>query len=263
MADDFHLSLSLGRALWEDLLRAALPVTLSEGEFEVARDVRTAVRRLGVRDRVKERIAGMLEDRRPPEPLVRATNRARALVRRQRQSLYRRANDLVRVEGGWRVELDATGTHLVYGPQKVVADARVKGTARGTIFLLRENVEIPFALERRVGASITLGDIRYDPGSEAIIGSLRDLAVHVGDRAVAQLLARLAEHVLSQRLPDTGPIPILRRDQVQEMVGGLGGALRVDMAVDAMDLRVDDGEMTLRVRFGFARPARALEDKER
>ena len=47
------------------------------------------------------------------------------------------------------------------------------------------------------------------------------------------------------------------------MVGGLGGALRVDMAVDAMDLRIDDGEMTLRVRFGFARPAKAIEDKER
>ena len=123
MADDYHLSLGLGRALWEDLLRAALPVSISEGEFELARDVRSAVKRLGVRDRVRERIAGLLEDRRPPERLVAAGNRARALVRRQRDSLYRRANDLVRVDGAWRVELDSAGTDLKYGPQKVTADA--------------------------------------------------------------------------------------------------------------------------------------------
>ncbi|MFT4980135.1 MAG: hypothetical protein ACI8S6_006047, partial [Myxococcota bacterium] len=35
IADHWHLSLSLGKALWDDLVGAALPVTVSKGSFEL------------------------------------------------------------------------------------------------------------------------------------------------------------------------------------------------------------------------------------
>jgi len=246
MDDGYHLSLSLSRELWEDLLRTALPVTLSKGEVDLAGVARGAVGRLGVRDR----IAGLLEDRQQFQSPLRIRKRARALWRR-RDSMVRRARAVVHVEASWRVELDDMGTHLRYGPQRVMADASLKGTAEGTVFLLSENIELPFHLERQVGASVAIGDIHYDQARRTVTGALQDLAVHFGDRPVMQLLSRLAEYALERRMAEVNPVPILRRAQVEEMVGPMGGAFRVKMGVEDLDLRVTDKEMTLRVRFGF------------
>jgi hypothetical protein len=167
---------------------------------------------------------------------------------------------VVHVEASWRVELDDVGTHLRYGHQRVVADASLKGTAEGTVFLLSENIELPFHLQRRVGASVVLGDIHYDEAHRAVTGALQDLAVHLGDRPVMQLLSRLAEYALERRMADVNPLPILRRHQVEEMVGPMGGAFRVKMGVEDLDLRVTEREMTLRVRFGFTQAQ--IEDHE-
>ncbi len=252
MDDGYHLSLGLSRELWEDLLRAALPITLSDGRVDLIAAARASVRQLGVR----ERIAGLLEDRGPKgfrSPL-RLRERSRAVWRQQRAGLARSVQQVVRVEGTWSVVLDDAGTQLRYGRQQVAADAWVKGVAEGTLFFLRENVEIPFVLERRVGASVTLGDIRYDPGARAVIGSLQDLALHVGDHAVWQLVARGAERLLGQQMGTVNPVPILRRDQVEEMVGPMGGAFRVKMGVEHLDLVVTERDLQLRVRFGFTQP---------
>ena len=86
-----------------------------------------------------------------------------------------------------------------------------------------------------------------------MIGDLRDLSVHIGEGVLQQLLAKVAERALETQLPAVGPVPILRRDQVEEMVGGLGGAFRVAMGVDELALVVTEDELTLKVRFGFAR----------
>jgi hypothetical protein len=248
MADDYHLSLNLSRELWQELLAAALPVELRTGELELTANARSLVRQLGVR----ERVAGLLEDRRAPRALVRVRDRARKAWHRRREGVYRRVQDMVRVQGTWRVELDDLGTELRYGPQSVTADAYVKGVAEGTLFLLRENVELPFVIERRLGASVTLKDIQYDEGSRAVIGSLGDLAVHIGDQATLQLVARLAEYLLDQQLPRVNPVPILKRDQVEDLVAPVGGPLRTRMSVEDLVLLVDDHDMTLKVRFGFS-----------
>ena len=167
--------------------------------------------------------------------------------------MYQRLNELVRVEGEWRVELDDFGTELRYARQKVSADAYVKGIAEGTLYLMRENVELPFRLERRVGATVALGNIHYDPGHRAVIGNIQDLGIFIGDNAVFQLASRLAEYALEQQLPRVGPVPILRRDQVEEMVGPMGGSLKMQMGVEDLDLVITDSEMTLQIRFGFDR----------
>ncbi|MEQ1570874.1 MAG: hypothetical protein ABMA64_34915 [Myxococcota bacterium] len=260
MASHPHLTLSLSRELWNELLSAALPVRLAGDRFDVVRNTRQLLRQLGVRDRV----AGLLPDRRPPALLVRARDRARKMWVARKPGLYRRLNDLVRVEGEWRVELDQLGTELRYSRQKVGADAFVKGVAEGTLHLLNENVELPFRIERRLGASVALGDVHYDPAHRAVIGTLQDLEVHLGESATMAVVARLAEYLLEQQLPRVNPIPILRRDQVEEMVGPMGGPLRMQLGVEDLDLVIDEHDLTLKVRFGFSRalavPERALAD---
>lgn len=255
MRNGYHLSLSLSRELWSDLLTAALPVKIYDGEFDLAANTRSLVKQLQVR----ERVAGLLEDRKPPAALVRAKDRARAVWHRRKEGVYRRMNDAVRLEGTYRVELDDMGSQFRYGTQKVGADAYLKGIAEGKLFLLKENVELPFTIEKRLGVSVTLGDIHFDRERQAIIGSLQDLGMHLGDNAALQLVARLGEYLLEQQLPRVNPVPILKRAQVEEMVGGLGGPLKMKMGVDMLDLAVTEDDLTLSVRFGFSQLQ--LEDK--
>ena len=247
-SDGYHLSLNLSRELWQELLASALPIELQKGEIELRQNVRRVVKQLGVR----ERVAGLLEDRQPPAALVRVRDRARRSWHKRREGVYKRISDLVRIDGTWRVELDDLGTELRYGQQKVTADAWVKGVAEGTIYLLQENVELPFTIERRIGASVTLKDIHYSEGDRAVIGSLGDLAMHIGDQAAVQLVARLGEYLLEQQLPRVNPVPILKRDQVEDLVAPAGGALKMKMGVEDLVLLIDDDDMTLKVRFGFS-----------
>lgn len=242
-----HLALSLSRELWQELLRAALPVRLAEGDLDLASNARRVLKQLAVR----ERVAGLLEDRDPPATMVRVKDRAKALWNDRKAGVYRRANHLVRIEGTWRVELDSLGTDLKYGDQQVGADAFVKGVAEGTVYLMKENVEFPFLIEKRLGASVALKEIHYDPGHRAVIGSVKDLGIFLGDGAVLQLLSRLAEYGLEQQLPRVNPVPILKRDQVEEMVGPMGGPLKMKMGVEDLELVINDEEMSLKVRFGF------------
>lgn len=258
MAKDYHLTLSLSRELWNELLGAALPVKLAGEQLELLQTARGAVRRLGVR----QRVAGLLEDRHPPAALVRVKDRAVGAWRKRKPALYQRLNEVVRVEGEWRVELDHVGTELKYSRQRVAANAYLKGTAEGRIVLLRENVELPFHIERRIGATVALGDIRYDPGHRAVIGSVQDLGVYIGDNALFQLLSRLAEYGLEQQLPRVNPIPILRRDQVEELVGPMGGPLRMKMGVEDLDLEITEDDLVLKIRFGFTRAQLTERDEE-
>jgi len=244
-----HLTLSLSRELWSELLTAALPVRLAGDDIDFGRYARSAVKQLGVR----QRVAGLLEDRDPPERLIRAKDRALDLWNKRKPGVYRRLNELVRVEGTWKVELDDMGTDLRYGQQRVQADAYVRGVAEGTVWLLKENVKFPFTLERRIGASVAVGDIRYDKSHEAVIGSLQDLGLYIGDGAVMQLLARFAEYALEQQIPRANPVPILKREQVQQMVGPMGGPLKMTMGVEDLELHISEADLALKIRFGFAR----------
>lgn len=258
MRSDSHLSLSLGHGLWEELLRQALPVRIVDGEFDALRAARGAVRRLELR----ERVVGLIEDRRPPERLVALGRRVRGAWRDRREGVVKRVDELVRVNGTWRVELDDAGTALRYGEQKVGADAFLRGTAEGTIHLLRENVEIPFRVSRRIGASVTLDDIHFAADRDAVVGSLRDIGVDIGEARLLQLASRLVERVVEPQLAGVGPIQILSRDQVEGLVGPLGGPLRMHMGVERMELLVTEHALTLEVRFGFTQRQLSERDED-
>jgi hypothetical protein len=247
MRTGYHLSLSLSRELWSDLLAAALPISVYENRFSLTENARAAVRQLHVRDRV----VGLLEDRRTPAAIARVGERARTLWRNRAGRVEKRVQQAIRVEGSVRVELDDMGSRFRYGRQRVAADAYVNGAVEGTVFFLNNQIEIPFAFRKRVGVSLTLGNIHYDGARKAVIGSFQEPALHLGDRTVAQLLSRLGELLLEQQLARVSPVPILGRDQVQDMVSGLGGSLRMQMGVEHMDLEVTESDLTLSVRFGF------------
>ncbi len=254
--DGYHLSLTLGRELWDELLGAALPVKVADGQYDLLHNGRQAIRQLGVRQRIR----GLLEDRETPELVQRARNRARSEWHKRKGGIKKAVKQAVRVEGDWKVELDQQGTRFRYGQQRVGADAVLKGTISGTLHLAQDGVELPFTLERRLGASISLGDIHYDKSRQQVIGQLGHVEVDAGEGPVRELLARLAEHLLLQRLPDMNPLPILKKDQVEDIVGGVGGSLRVKMGVEDLKLVVDEEAMTLHVRFGFSQLQ--LEDQQ-
>ena len=257
MTDNYHFRLGLSHELWNELLKAALPIKITEGEFHLTRNARDALRQLQIR----QRVAGLLEDRRPPQALVRVKDRAKRSWTNRKEGIYRRLGQLVRVQGTWRVELDELGTQLTYGTQRVAADAFVKSVAEGKVYLLKENIEFPFTIEKRVGASVALGDIHYDKRQEKVIGSLQDLGVHLGDNVILQLLGRLAEYALEQQLPRANPVPILKRAQVEDMVKPLGDPLNMNLGVEDLQLQVDGTDVWLKVRFGFSQAQLTGSDK--
>jgi hypothetical protein len=254
----WHLSFGLSREMWGEMLRSALPVRVSEGSFDVVSQARGAIGQL----EVGRRVAGLLEDQSAPKVVRRAGKRALRVWDRNKPVVYEQLGRVIQIQGTWRVDVDDLGTELRYGPQRVTADAAVKGVAEGTIRLLDQNLEFPFLIEKRVAASVALGQIRYDKGDQAILGNVQDLAVHLGDNAVLQLLSRLAEYALEQQVVGMNPITLLQKAQVSELVGPMGGALKLRMGVEDLALDIDDDQMTLKVRFGFSQ-AQLTDDLER
>lgn len=247
-SDGYHLKFTIGKALWNELFRVGLPFRIQEGQFDLVDNLRSGVKQLGVREKVR----GLLEDRQVPGVVVRGKNIAKDLWHARREQVYKLVNELVRVQGDWRVEVDREGSDFLYARQQFGIEAHVKAVATGKVYLLRENLEFPFMIEKRLGAQAALGDIRYDPVKRAIVGELGNVQVDLGDNFVLELLGRGAEYLLAQQVPKANPVQILKKDQIEEMVGPAGGPLKMKFSVEDVELEVDDDELTLKVRFGFS-----------
>ncbi|MEN9785762.1 MAG: hypothetical protein RLZZ299_1026 [Pseudomonadota bacterium] len=249
LSDGFHLKFAIGRALWNDLFAASLPFRIGRGRFDLLRAVHAGYRQLQVRDRVR----GLLEDQQVqvPEVLVRGVAVARGAWDGRRDDVVAFVDRLVRVEGDWTVEIDREGSAFRYADQRFGVEAHLRGVLTGKVVLPTQNVEIPFTLERRVGAEAALGDIRYDRERRALVGTLQDVTVHLGEHALLQLLARGAEHLLAQQVPTVNPVTILPKSHVEDLVGPMGGPLNLKLAVEDVALDIDAEELTLKVKFGF------------
>jgi len=243
----WHVSLTLNSRLWSDLISAALPVRVAGGEFDLVDNVRVAVKRLELRKRVR----GLLEDTGGGEALASVTDRAATVWRERRDQVVEIVDEILKVEGNWLVEVSREGSSFTYGVQSIALDAHVRVAAEGTAKLLSNRVEFPFSLSKRVGASATLGDIRFDRGTRSVVGSLKDLVLDLGDHAVLEALGRLAVTALDKQVANVNPVKILAQDQLDGMFGGAGEALKMKMGVEAFTIDVDQSDVTLRVRFGF------------
>lgn len=247
LTDDYHLSLSIGKALWDDLVGAALPLKVREGTFDLTRVVYRGVKQLGVRQRVR----ALLEDRQPPDAAVRVKDRAAQLWAERRHEVYGVIQEMFRVEGDWYVEVDKKGTEFHYGPQKIGIDAHVKAVATGTAYLLRDNVEIPFTIEKRLGAECHMGNIRYDKDKNAVVGDVQDPFIDLGEGVILQALSQGAAYLLEQQTQRFSGVPLIKRAQLEEMVAPAGGPLKLKMGIDDVRIEVSDTALTLKVKFGF------------
>jgi hypothetical protein len=245
--DGFHLSLTIGRALWDDLTTSALPLKVAEGSYDLGRLVYRGVKQL----QVKERVTALLEDREAPTVVKRAKNRAARTWKARRGQVYGAIEEVVKIQGDWKIELDRDGTEFHYAHQRIGVDAHMKVVASGTAYLLRQNLEVPFTIERRLGAACFLGNIRYDKDTRAVIGMVEDPALHLGDNLVVRLIEEVARYVLDQQAHKLAPVTILKKAQIESLVAPAGGPLKVKMGVDHVDIEVTEDELTLKVRFGL------------
>lgn len=248
LRDNYHLSLSIGKALWDDLVSAALPVKVADGQFEVGKLLYQGVKQL----QVKEKVVALLEDQSRPPAVRELTGRTREIWHSRRDQVYQTLNDLVRVEGDWRVDIDREGSDFHYAHQKIGVDAHARVKVIGRVHLLRNNVELPFVLEKRLGATCSLGEIHYDKDQRAIVGKVMEPGIDLGDHVVMRLLKQGADQLLSQQAMKWSSVPILKKDQLDEMLAPAGGPLKLKMGVDDVEIEVTDNDLTLRVRFGFS-----------
>ena len=247
LTDDYHLSFSIGKTLWDDLVGSVLPMRVRDGTFDLGLAVAKGVRQIGVRERVR----ALLEDRSPPAPIVRVKDRAARVWANHREDVYAVMREMFRVEGDWAVIIDEKGTEFKYAPQKVGIDAHVKAIVTGRALLIRESIEIPFTLEKRLGASCQMGNIRYDKDQRAIVGDVQDPFVDLGDNAILRVLSQGVAYLLEQKTQQFQGQPIIKKDQLDEMLAPAGGPLKLKMGVEDVRIEVSDTAMTLKVRFGF------------
>jgi hypothetical protein len=245
--DEWHLTLSVHRELFDQIVAGVLPIKVGRGRFNVLRDMRGAVAKLEVRQKVR----GLLEDRHPPQVITRARERAVSAWQSRREDVHKRIDELLHIEGDWKVQIDQDGSNLRYGHQSVGLEARVRLSAEGTAQIMGEGVELPFALHKFVAASLELGNIHYDRGRRAIVGEVGRPVVDLGEHALLQLASQGLEYALEKQLFRVNPVTILARDQVEGMVTPATESLKLQMGVEDMALEVTDTAITLKARFGF------------
>lgn len=245
---DFHLALSINKALWDDLVGVALPFQVADGAFDIGRNVYQGVKQLGVR----QKVAGLIEDKAPSETIQRARRRLGDIWKKHKPQVYRTLDEILHVEGDWKVVIDQDGTDFHYGEQKIGVDAHVKASATGTLFLLKRNLEIPFTFDKRLGASCHLGDIRFDPNQNAVVGSVQNPQIDLGENVLLKLANEIASQLLAQQTQRFNVVPLIPKDQLNEMVLPAGGALKMNMTVEDVRIEVNNEELQLKVKFGFS-----------
>ncbi len=246
IAEDFHFSMSIGKGLFTELLSAALPRQLVGGEFNLSEQLRDAARQL----QVKEKVVGLLEG--PENPaLLKVRDKARDVWSGRRMQVYDALDRVIRVEGDWEIVLDREGSEFHYGEQEIGAEAYFRLIASGRANLLQSNLELPFVIERRIGAELGLGNVRYDPSQHAIVGDLKDFGVDFGDHLFFKLLNDIVYKVMEQQVGRFNPVTVLPKAQLDELVGGAGTALKLKMEVTDVMLEIGEERMTLKVKFGF------------
>ena len=243
--DNYHLSLSIGKALWDDLVSAALPIEVAQGPFNLGKSIYQGTKQLQVR----RKVSALLEDHKSNESLQRIRKKISQTWGNHRSDIYKTLDQIFHVEGEWSVNIDDKGTDFHYADQKIGVDAHVKGTVSGSIHLLKNNLELPFKIEKRLGASCHLGDIQFDANKNSVVGTIQDPSVDLGDHFILQLLNEAAVKLLSVQVDKLDAVQLIQRQQLDEMLTPAGP---LQMHIADVGIEVSPTELSLRVRFGFS-----------
>ena len=133
-------------------------------------------------------------------------------------------------------------------------DAHIKAVINGTAYLVRDSVEIPFTIEKRLGAAAHMGNIRYDKDKRAVVGDVEDPFIDLGDGVILQALSQAGAQLLAQQTERFRATPLIKKDQLQEMVAPAGGPLKLKMGIDDVRIEVNENDLQLKVRFAFEQP---------
>ena len=243
---DYHLSLSIGRTLWTDLVGAALPLQVADGAFDLGKVVYNGVKQLQVR----QKVSALLEDH-AQGSVKKAKDKLSDIWKSRKDDVFKVLGELLHVEGEWQVEVDKKGTDFHYGDQKLGVDAHVKAMINGKVQLLKSNVELPFHIEKRIGASCHIGNIRFDQEENAVVGSVQDPMVNLGENAIFQLINEGIGTLLRQQTDKFDSVPIIKKAQLEEMVAPAGGPLKLNMGIEDVRIEVTEEELSLKIKFGF------------
>ena len=124
---DYHLSLSITKSLWDDIIGVALPLQVADGAFDLGKNIYNGMKQLGV----KERVSYLLEDKANSERVNKAKQRIRGVWKKRKPQVYQNLNKLLRIEGNWEVSIDQEGTEFHYCKHKIGVDAHVKANVSG------------------------------------------------------------------------------------------------------------------------------------
>ena len=130
-------------------------------------------------------------------------------------------------------------------------DAHVKAVVHGRAYLMGNNIELPFTIEKRLGAACYLGNIHFDKEKRAVVGEIVDPRLDLGEHFVFQFLNQGLSKLAEKQIHRFNPVPILKKDQVEDMVAPAGGPLKLKMGVEDIALEVTEENLSLKVRFGF------------
>jgi hypothetical protein len=99
-----------------------------------------------------------------------------------------------------------------------------------------------------------MGNIRYDKDIRAVVGDVQDPFIHLGDGVILQALSQAAATLLSQQSERFNKTPLIKKDQLEEMVAPAGGPLKLKRGIDDVRIEVSEQNLQLKVRFAFEQP---------
>jgi hypothetical protein len=99
-----------------------------------------------------------------------------------------------------------------------------------------------------------MGNIRYDKDKRAVVGDVQNPFLDLGDSAILRALSQGAAYLLEQQTQRFAGVPMIKKDQLEEMVSPAGGPLKLKMGIDDVRIEVSESSMTLKVKFGFEQP---------
>ncbi len=250
----YHLSLSVSRELWADLLGQALPFQVGEGDFDAIASGRKLL------DAAETQVRGLLapiEEKMDDAPVIGSSvgkgvrGRVRGLLKRGRGFATTRVKKNVAVMGKWRARVSKDGSAFTYHDGGVTLDARAVFEVEGRALLFGEQFEIPFTLSRHLDATASLEEVTFDKNRKQLEGTLEQVSLSLGESLPLRLLKVLGERLLAKQVDRINPLPLIPGSTLQNMITPGDGPLKLSAGIEDLTVGITGQDLTLSVRFDF------------
>lgn len=250
----FHMSLSISKDLWSDLLGEALPIQVGEGDWDVIEGSRKLL------DAAETQVRGLLapiEEKLDDAPVTGssvgkgARASVRGLLKRGRGFASRRVKKNFKVMGKWRARVSKHGSNFTYHDGGVTLDARAVFEVEGRALLFGEQFEIPFQVSRNLDATASLEEVVFDRKRKQLEGSLDAVSLSLGDSLPLRILKVVGERLIAMQVEKLNPLPLIPGSTLQGMMSPGEGPLKFSAGIDDLHVGITGENLTLSVRFDF------------